>query len=210
MHGSALPRLPSRTLLVARQPPCLPPVTYCRVRRCPHPCTTRAACLHDVPASSARARPPYASLTGARPDLELDPHFHPGPVPSASQHCWRHGVRLSAGCLVDHYLLTVLNGAWPPLYPSNARPRAAALSQPAHFSAHLTHAVRAPLPAHCRPRPPRRSGTRWAGRCHGCAAGGAPLAATPRDFTALACPFTPPNGASNGGASARAGGPGTR
>ena len=127
MHGSALPRLPSRTLLVARRPPCLPPVTYCRVRRCPHSCTTRAAHPDDVPASSARARPPYSS----RPDLELDSYFYhtsnPGLVPSASQHCWRHGVQYSAGCLVDYYLLTVFDGAWELLELSKARPRTAAL-----------------------------------------------------------------------------------
>ena len=190
MHGSCTPAPASSTLLVARRPPCLPPVTYCRFRRCPNPSSTRAARPHDEPASSARARLPYASLTGARPDLELDPISHPGPVPIASQHCWRHGVRLSAGCHVAYYLLTVLNGAWPPLEPLNASPRAAALSHPSHFSAHLTHAVRALLPAQCRPRLPRRSGTRWAGHCRGCAAGAAPLAATARDFTALACPFT--------------------
>ena len=130
MHGSALPRLPSRTLLVARRPPCLPPVTYCRVRRCPHSCTTRAAHPDDVPASSARARPPYSS----RPDLELDSYFYhnsnPGLVPSASQHCWRHGVQYSAGCLVDYYLLTVFDGAWELLELSKARPRTAALPSP--------------------------------------------------------------------------------
>ena len=173
MHGSCTPAPASSTLLVARRPPCLPPMTYCRVRRCPHTCSTRAARLHDVLPSSARARPPYASLTGARPDLELDPYSHPGPLPTASQHCWRHGVRLSAGCLVDYYLLTASLGACEPLEPSNARPRAAALPQPSHFSAHLTHAVCAPLAAQCRARPPRRSGTRRAAHGRSCAAGSA-------------------------------------
>jgi hypothetical protein len=61
----------------------------------------------------------------------------PGLSASASSIAGWHGVRLSAGFLVDYYLLTASVGARPQLEPSAARPHTAAL--PSHVSCARTH-----------------------------------------------------------------------
>ena len=159
MNSPSLPQLPRsharfmhttptpRTSLLAQRPTRPTPSTLRSLGHSPSTSCTRAAGFHDMPRSSARCRPHILLSRLRGPILELDTISDPGLSPSASSIAGWHGVRLSAGSLVDYYLLTASDGARPPLEPSAALPHTAAPLMPLLDSHFLTISVRSFMPA---------------------------------------------------------------
>ena len=177
-HAAPTPRTP----LLAQRPTRPTPATLRSLGHFPSTSSRRAARFHDMPRSSARCRPHILLSRPRGPDLELDTISHPGPVPSASSIAGWHGVRFSAGCFVDYYLLTTCDGARLPLEPSAALPHTAAPLIPLLNSHFLTIPVRSFMPAQRQPRPFRLSSQLWAGvgRGRGASSASAAAAAAPR------------------------------
>ena len=172
-HAAPTPRTP----LLARRPTRPTPATLRSLGHFPSTSSRRAAGFHDMPRSSARCRP-HILLSWLRgPGLEPDTISDPGPVPTASSIAGWHGVRHSAGCFVDYYLLTASDGARPPLEPSAALPHTAAPLIPLLDSHFLTIPVRSLVPAQRPSRPLWRLRLLLAGLGHACAASSASAAA---------------------------------
>ena len=134
-----------------------------------------AALLSAVPTA-------YPPLPAARARPRAGLISDPGLVPTASSTAGWHGVRFSAGCFVDYYLLTTCDGARPPLEPSAALPHTAAPLIPLLNSHFLTIPVRSFMPAQRQPRPFRLSSQLWAGvgRGRGASSASVAAAAAPR------------------------------
>ena len=142
-HAAPTPRTP----LLAQRPTRPTLATLRSLGHFPSTSSRRAARFHDMPRSSARCRP-HILLSWLRgPGLEPDTISDPGPVPTASSIAGWHGVRFSAGCFVDYYLLT------PPMVRgrrSNPRPLALTLLSLSYLfldSHFLTIPVRSLVPA---------------------------------------------------------------
>ena len=177
-HAAPTPRTP----LLAQRPTRPTPATLRSLGHFPSTSSRRAAGFHDMPRSSARCRPHILLSRPRGPDLELDPISDPGPVPTASSIAGWHGVRHSAGCFVDYYLLTASDGARPPLEPSAALPHTAAPLIPLLDSHFLTIPVRSLVPAQRPSRPLWRSSQLLAGlgRARGASSASVAAAAAPR------------------------------
>ena len=171
-----------RTRVLAQRPTRATPATLRSLGHFPSTSSRRAAGFHEMPGSSARCRPHILLSRPRGPSLELDAITDPGLSPSASSIAGWHGVRLSAGSLVDYYLLTASDGARPPLEPSAALPHTAAPLIPLLDSHFLTISVRSFMHAQRQPRPLRRSSQLLAGlsRARGASSAFAAAAAAPR------------------------------
>ena len=163
-----------------------------RPARLPRPCAASGTFLQPPlggPQASTTCRAPrrgadrISSSPGcAGPSSSWTLYSDPDLSVTASSIAGWHGVRLSAGFLVDYYLLAASDGVRPPLEPSAALPHTAAPLIPNLDSHFLTISVRSFMPAQRQPRPLRRSSKLWAGlgRARGASSALAAAAAAPR------------------------------
>ena len=172
---------PHTRLLTARST-CAAPVTHPQHRAVSFNLLYEGRVLPRPPGLLSAVPTRISSSRGARAGPQAAHMSDPGPVPSASSIAGWHGVRHSAGCFMDYYLLSSSDGARPPLEPSDARPHAMPPSRPRlgpHFS------IVPPCLLRCRWRPSRprcRSTTLVAGlgRRRGASSAAAAAAAVPR------------------------------